>query len=656
MIGAREWAEADMAPVVSELRCHVPGHVLVKKQLKLLTQSAEDRAIEALQNSGVRISRLSDGRIYSLMVARDEDLVWLQHIPKLSGVSLMNFAVSDTGMENLGKCDQISTVHFRQTTVSDHGWAQLPKMDSLRSVSIHGTDVSPNGIAALKYLKGLRSLSLECDLTADHMEAIRELNGLTSLSLEPVIFREGVADALVGIKQLDRLTLNLRHVTDEQCELLAAIDAELTLSIQNSTALTNLGWESLCTPKLTRLTISSCSLSDKSMPAFANLKAVTSLFISDVHLTDASLIHLSSLNNLRYLSLRGTQITEESCRQLQEQLPTLRTINLYKSGIGLGNSIKLELPFMISAQEDTLRITLTEKPTVESVASVNKIKDIDDLSSMRFTLVDEDLAMMKEIKTKGIRIASEKVTDQGLSELSGHPTLESVSIDSPLITDQGITALLEIPNLHELSLTKSRVTDSGARALLKGMCERGKLSSLSITECESITDDVFAELAGCESLTQLEVTANPKVTSDLLEHIQLMPSLTELRLSKVTVEPQDIELLAGTKIDRIKFDAAQLEPGTIEALVRVLPNLKRLSLISSNVDDADMDAISNLSDLEWLWLTGTPVTDEGIEKLSGLHELTHLFVNQDTVSVECEQQFNERQGDNAMRRYSSPSL
>jgi hypothetical protein len=68
------------------------------------------------------------------------------------------------------------------------------------------------------------------------------------------------------------------------------------------------------------------------------------------------------------------------------------------------------------------------------------------------------------------------------------------------------------------------------------------------------------------------------------------------------------------------------------AHVAGMPNLTRLHLENTQVGDAGLDAIKGLAQLEYLNLYGTQVTDAGIAKLAGLKNLKKLFVWQSKVT------------------------
>jgi hypothetical protein len=63
-----------------------------------------------------------------------------------------------------------------------------------------------------------------------------------------------------------------------------------------------------------------------------------------------------------------------------------------------------------------------------------------------------------------------------------------------------------------------------------------------------------------------------------------------------------------------------------------MKNLTRLHLENTSVGDAGLDALKGLANLEYLNLYGTQVTDAGLEKLSGLKNLKKIFVWQSKVT------------------------
>jgi hypothetical protein len=111
----------------------------------------------------------------------------------------------------------------------------------------------------------------------------------------------------------------------------------------------------------------------------------------------------------------------------------------------------------------------------------------------------------------------------------------------------------------------------------------------------------------------------------------------ELRFSALNVSKEfNDDKLAELKpiASQIKWMDLARTQVTDKGLAHVagMTNLSRLHLENTQVGDAGLDAIKGLAQLEYLNLYGTQVTDAGIAKLAGLKNLKKVFVWQSKVT------------------------
>lgn len=111
----------------------------------------------------------------------------------------------------------------------------------------------------------------------------------------------------------------------------------------------------------------------------------------------------------------------------------------------------------------------------------------------------------------------------------------------------------------------------------------------------------------------------------------------ELRFSALNVSKEfNDEKLAELKpiASQIKWMDLARTQVTDKGLAHVagMSNLTRLHLENTTVTDAGLDSLKGLSNLEYLNLYGTQVSDAGLEKLAGLKNLKKVFVWQTKVT------------------------
>ena len=153
------------------------------------------------------------------------------------------------------------------------------------------------------------------------------------------------------------------------------------------------------------------------------------------------------------------------------------------------------------------------------------------------------------------------------------------------MTDEGLAAFAGMKNLSGLFLwSTGRITDAGLKHL--SGCE--KLEALNIgANGDNITGTGFESLGQCKSLRQLTLNALPKIDGQNLRFLVKLKSFENLRLS-----------------------ACKL------------------------INDADMEWVGQMTQLIYLHLGNTSVTDAGLAKLSGLRHLKELTVSAPLVTPE----------------------
>ncbi|MCA9136144.1 MAG: hypothetical protein KDB00_05280 [Planctomycetales bacterium] len=613
-------------------------------ELRQLTMTDEERAVEALEAAQVRIHRDQNGDPYSATIMRDEDAYWLQYLPKLRSVSLMQAGVGDQAIKFITRCDQVQSVSLFQTSVTDQGLTLLPDFKSLTTISLSGGTFSADGIRSLRNVRNLRSFIWMAEIDEQQLDAVGDLQQISNLSLSNVNLTEKVVDVVNGLKQLSSLSLSLSDLSDDQCESLAKIKVATSISLMRATNISSTGLSKLTAMNLRSLMVYRASLTDDDMPLIGAITSLTTLSISDSPITDDGLQHLETLTNLHYLNLRGTQVTEEGGARLKEKLPGLRTIRIDSQGIGgiAQRPAMNQIPYSIMEYTGKKNVHMRTALTEALLEKLKAEKDIHTVFMIRAGVTDGQIKLIARLPIKGLVVSSGDVTDSGLDALRKHETLESLTVTSSQITDASTDTLSDIPGLSKLWIHQARFTDAGVEKLIAALARNDRMTWLKLSNCPQLSNDALANIAELSSLEKLDVSDNPSVNSIVLRHIRKMPNLTEVRLGGTTVEPEDMHHLATLKLEKLYLSESKLGPGVAAAIVDSCPGLRYLGLAKTNVSDADMTSIGKLGQLEWLWLYETRVSDDGLAKLDGLTKLDHVYVDAASVSRDAEERFKEK--------------
>jgi hypothetical protein len=183
-----------------------------------------------------------------------------------------------------------------------------------------------------------------------------------------------------------------------------------------------------------------------------------------------------------------------------------------------------------------------------------------------------------------IKLTRTVLTTADLLQLGAGKNLKSFDwVSGSGLTDEGMAAFEGMKNLDYLTLwAKGPITDAGLQHL--GGCEKLELLNIG-GNGDGITGTGFESLGQCKSLRQLTLNALPKVEGQNLRFLAKLKSLENLRLSACSL-----------------------------------------------VADADMDWVGQMTNLKYLHVGRTGVTDAGLAKLTGLRHLEEITVTAPQVT------------------------
>lgn len=289
----------------------------------------------------------------------------------------------------------------------------------------------------------------------------------------------------------------------------------------------------------------------------------------------------------------------------------------------------------------------------------------------------------------GVALEGEQIGDDLLRVAARVPSLQRLSLVGTRVTARGIQSLWSATRLTSLNLGRTRLTED-ALDVVAGFT---KLRELRLDGCEWLRDEHLAKLAPLGNLESLSL-AETSITSGGFEHLRRLPRLKFLVLDgcpQVTdasidaliqlCEPRQISLsLSGTEMTaaslvrlrkRLPDSTIYLRPETMVglraignrgqfitnhageiwgfrrqadidgmvqplhpgdlAVVGTVSELVDLNLDYSNVDDAMLMELPELSRLETLRLSSTRVTDHGLQSLSRFPNMMSLWLMENEI-------------------------
>ena len=165
-------------------------------------------------------------------------------------------------------------------------------------------------------------------------------------------------------------------------------------------------------------------------------------------ITDAGLVHLKGMTNLRSLRLSGPKITDAGLAHLKD-LTNLQTLNLRSTQV-----------------------------TDAGLVHLKGLTNLRELDLNRTKVTDAGLVHLKGMNLKRLIIPDQAQTDTGLKHyLAAIKPPTELHLNKhrmrPLlnwsITDSGLVHLKGLTNLKSLSLYKTQITDAGIAELQKAL-------------------------------------------------------------------------------------------------------------------------------------------------------------------------------------------
>jgi internalin A len=248
------------------------------------------------------------------------------------------------------------------------------------------------------------------------------------------------------------------------------------------------------------------------------------------------------------------------------------------------------------------------------------------------------------------------VEGPGLRDLSNLRRLESLSLSNTPLTDVGLQHVAHLPQLRWLKLDGTRITDAG----LLHLANLKTLEELDLSNTD-VTDAGLAHLLQLTQLKQLSlhgtnVTSNGVTNlQNLLPKCAVNPSTKELArrpqdlmLWPVEHHPSREELLAKIKdiggqvqvdpnkegqpiIEFMLFDSDISDAGLIRLLTE-MPEVRRLNTRHLLIGDAVIEKLAQHTQLEFVALDDSRITDDSLQQLATLPKLRELAFTSTRIS------------------------
>lgn len=334
----------------------------------------------------------------------DRGLQQLSELPNLRELTLtlnvqQEHAFTSEGIGRLAACERLKALRLWLPRLTNDDLASISELRSLRELVVTSGDITYQGfeyiaqlprletlvanqataedIRPLAQCKTLTSVCVGC-VTDEKLATLGQLPNLEQLALitqdHGVLTDAGLAH--VGkITGLEKLAISSPDITNRGLAQLEELSKLEGLSLHKMSQITDESAQSLGRIKsLKNLGIAETSISDEGLGHLSCLKDMETLYLGP-NVTDAGLMHLSGMSNLRQLSFDQTNCTGAGLEYLAE-LKNLQHVGnttggftlLTRDGVeGLNRCKSLQGDLCLRVIEDEQVIEITGQPNITSV-------------------------------------------------------------------------------------------------------------------------------------------------------------------------------------------------------------------------------------------------------------------------------------------------
>lgn len=163
-----------------------------------------------------------------------------------------------------------------------------------------------------------------------------------------------------------------------------------------------------------------------------------------------------------------------------------------------------------------LYLTLTKRPTDESLKVVGEMTWLSSLDLQGLRITDRGLSYLTRLKNlRSLNLWDTTITDKGLVYVAELRSLRDLNLINTRITDQGLRHLETLTSLRTLSLGDLRLTQQGMTCL----ADLSSLENLSVGG-QHVTDQVLLQLSSIKSLRLLTIGDRTQVTPSAVEEFK----------------------------------------------------------------------------------------------------------------------------------------
>jgi hypothetical protein len=248
-------------------------------------------------------------------------------------------------------------------------------------------------------------------------------------------------------------------------------------------------------------------------------------------------------------------------------------------------TVNITVPPQCAVMLEANRRVVDDPSLLKQVSGIDALKlGFYSMEDREDNMCDKALAYAKSIE--GLRIIlvnGSDATDNGLSQLTDMPNLESINAKGSLVKGASFKVLPNLPSLRDLSFAVCPIDQSNLVYL--GRCPKLEILHLEKTKLR-LPGAKF--LSKCTGLTELSLSGNPNFDDSCLICLAPLRKLKALNITDTAVTIKGLTALRGLKIRQLDLPREELERHSSE-IKSMFPNA-RISYSGGPVHKVKHDA------------------------------------------------------------------
>jgi predicted Zn finger-like uncharacterized protein len=237
-------------------------------------------------------------------------------------------------------------------------------------------------------------------------------------------------------------------------------------------------------------------------------------------------------------------------------------------------------------------------------------------------VVDTDLENLSCLsKLKEVRLATTRVTGEGLRHIAPNPELFSLHLQRTSLNDIGLAEVGKLSSIRDLRCDDTKITDAGLVHLRNLPLEVLVLRNTAVTDAGL----VHLENMPLKSLDLLKT----KITDAGVSQITRIQTLENLTIDQNPISDAGVKDIGRlSRLRGLYVNYTQLS----DASLNVLPaQLERLHISCTRVTSKGLQGIGRFTNLKDLWLMGNKIND-GLHFLSNCPKLASVMVQESDIT------------------------